>query len=192
MLQLGAKGKTREALFEEYLPKCSSLKRKGPRIVYVSEDVRMNDVLKVEIPPDVKVTETASGIELTQDGLTVLAGKDVLKEIVRRRPEHRRGFMRITPEQSFLAICDDTGSRFNMVSFDSRTGGLLWKAELWGLGTERFSIIFGSWFHDLEIMVGEDNVGLFGHGSKGCYLEVLDRKTGSPNTRFSTNYWCSE
>src|SRR5262249_11230324 len=55
MQQLGAKGRTREQLLEEYLPKCSSLKRKGPRIVYVSEEVTMNDILKVEIPTNVKV-----------------------------------------------------------------------------------------------------------------------------------------
>jgi hypothetical protein len=97
-----------------------------------------------------------------------------------------RGCASISGDVGLLALYDATGPCF---LYCVRNGELRWQTVAWGPGSPPLFGMTGYWSHNVEIVVGDDYVALFGSGTGGPCVEVFDLETGKSRFRYSREYW---
>jgi hypothetical protein len=177
-------------LISSYIGKCDFLKMVDKKPCYYPiEYEKCKEFRDVRLPKGATIDRKDAGLELRMDGSSIILAVESVKEIEQEQQVRKRCMFKRGKYQSYVAIHDQYGSRYLLVSMDPKSGKVLWKTKVWGLGSESVSVKFGSFHHDVEIVETAKNVAVFGNGSGGCYVEVFDRKSGAPKCRFSTNYW---
>jgi outer membrane protein assembly factor BamB len=90
--------------------------------------------------------------------------------------------------RAFVAFHDRFGSAYPLLCFDSKSGKLLWRTEVWASGTENIGVLSGSWSHRTYLVPHKDSLVIFG-SAPSSYMEALDAATGKPLYRFCRSAW---
>jgi hypothetical protein len=89
-------------------------------------------------------------------------------------------------DKSFIAVHCDAGFPFSIACFESASGKLLWRSDVWGAGR---TMLMGVGFHNVTLQREDDLIIVFGGESHGMYIEAFDIETGENAIRFYTSYW---
>ncbi len=137
-----------------------------------------------------KVENNSLVVVMTESSMLRMP-RDVFDATIKRSLSFQKCAASIGPGRSFLALYDDEGGRFWLNCVDTDTGTILWKADVWACGAENLPIQFGGPSHNVALVIGKQEIGVFGICSGAQYLEVFNVKTGVNVCRFATNYWYS-
>jgi hypothetical protein len=95
------------------------------------------------------------------------------------------------PQRTFIALYGAGGSPFPLYCFDSQTGKLIWRTDVWGRG--QCLILSGPHpFPDLIFAESRKEIVVFGKTLFCPYVEAFDIETGNPSFRFTPDHWCSD
>jgi len=141
------------------------------------------------IPKGTKIDKQGNRFTMTSAEGSIGISTDLVREISEKYSV--RNVLPVPgPENSFVAFFDQFGSLNPLICFDSRTGKLLWQAEVWALGGNNLTgPLSGAWIHDVTIELGGDKVFVFGRGNGRVYVEAFDRRTGRNHLRVTTHKW---
>ena len=179
-----------QELLRGYVGKCSFLGSVRGQVHYIPEKYETRkEFMGMSVPKGVLIKRKDRRLELSKKGVLVFLAREAIDEINQAKYKDKRCMFTRGKCQSYLAIHDILGSRYSIVSLDNKTGKVLWKTHLWALGAENLLAVGGSFHHDIEIEETASSIAVLGSCRDGCYVEVLDRKSGAANCRFSTNYW---
>jgi hypothetical protein len=80
----------------------------------------------------------------------------------------------------------DAGFSYKVKLQDRNTGKVLWKGKVRAAGRTSLG---GVGVHQIELIVSEDRLFVFGAESHGVYAEAFNLRDGTPLVRFCTCYW---
>jgi hypothetical protein len=87
-----------------------------------------------------------------------------------------------------IPILREAGFRFPIQVSDRKTKHILWKGEVWAAGR---TVLAGVGAHQIEFVVSQGRLFVFGVESHGAYAEGFNLKDGTPLVRFCSCYWCN-
>ena len=151
------------------------------------EKLRM---IKSSYGPKSSAVKTDDGLVLSRGEQKLTIVNDVVEQLKKdARQSAKYCIVEFSKEKSCVAIYDDLGLRFPLYCIESKTGKLLWKAEIWGQREDAQMFTGGGSHHEVQLQVEEQQVAVWGAGLYGAYVECFDPKTGTAKFRFSTEYW---
>jgi hypothetical protein len=172
-----------------YLPIAAFLKQVDDGSIMDVSEPFSEAPLGVWVPPGTRLKMVGNKITVSVGAESVIFPKELLERL---RKTYDIGLLKavLGPERSYIALYAGPGRSFPLLCLDSHSGKVIWKTESWGYGEENYRGVAGSLFrHELEIVLTDNTIALFGEGNGGCYLDVFDQKTGTSLYRFSTSYW---
>jgi hypothetical protein len=168
----------------------SFLRKDGRNVVYVPiEFVESKILAPLVILEGVALEAREKRVVVKQGMHSFSVDRRLLEERASNERNLKQCTMRGAGERAFIVLADAMCSKCVLLCVDSKSGRLVWRNEIWALGTENVSAVLGSVYHDVEIAISDKHVAVCGSGREGCYLEVFDIKIGTNQCRFATNYW---
>ena len=138
---------------------------------------------------ELKVTDVSGGFTVIRGGLSLTIKKPAFDKYLSEFYSPNLVHLFDDAKLAFLSLYDDYGSKFPVFCFDKGTGNLAWVAQIWAAGAEKVPARTGVWGHSLFVTTNERLIAIFGICAGGCYLDILEKKTGTTIARFSTHFW---
>jgi hypothetical protein len=179
-----------DSSLKRYLPIAPFLKDVDGSVMDVSPPFSQTP-LGIWIPPGTELKKHGKMITISVGANSVTVREELLDRL---RKASSGDLLKavLGPKHSYIALFSGSGQAFPLLCLESNSGRVIWEAETWGYGGENVKGVgTGITHHEIEIVVGDKKVALFGQGW-GCYLEVFDRDTGANLCRFSTSYWVTK
>ena len=174
------------AAIEEYLPIAPFLHKERGWLLWTPQELARTELGEFA-PVGTSLKRDGGDVLITQGTATLRLRQEILRRTDYCPPLLRCCAARLGPQRSFLVLYSDEARPFPLICVDSRSGRLLWQAQVWGSGWQPFSS--GCTHHELSIEVCDNRVALFGE-TGSCYLEAFDLATGACAFRFCSGWWC--
>jgi hypothetical protein len=148
-------------------------------------------VLGLWAPSEITVKKENGKVVFSQGQASIFLEEEDLLQESRLGKSRERNYCMLTigSDSSYLILYDLFGDQGSLLSLDTRTSKIRWRAQVMCMGAEKFARRTGSWYHEAILVPAGEDVAVFGIGSDGCYLEAFDRQTGRNSYRFATNLW---
>jgi hypothetical protein len=119
-----------------------------------------------------------------------------LKEVVVYKTCHSFGGVDSSKLKDAARFSDDrydvvtnptkAGFSYTVEVADRESKKVLWKGDIWAAGR---TFLAGEGVHQIELVVSDGRLFVFGAESHGAYAEAFNLKDGTPLLRFCTCYW---
>ena len=137
----------------------------------------------IKAPEGTQITVDGDRYVITINGRSVKVDADLLN-VNKKAPEMVTAL--ITNKRTFIAVHEDAGFPYRLISVSTGTGKLHWQTAVWGAGR---TVLGGLGFHALSMRLKDGQLFVFGVESHGAYIEALEASSGDNRFRFCTNYW---
>jgi hypothetical protein len=137
---------------------------------------------------DTHITSDGNLVEIAVGTRTVRMRPELRKEI-RANDSFEKWLIRFGDGVCYFAPCSETGCQSHVYAIDSATGAKKWVCDLWALGTQNLGGISGAWWHDVELVISNERLLVFGAGPGVVYIDAFSIRDGTCAFRFNSINW---